>query len=61
MHQVTDDPTFKLSRAGEHVLVDKTTRRRFPLASSDSLLLTRLRPPPSRIQRSSGASTTTFV
>jgi AraC family transcriptional regulator len=42
MHQVTtDDPTFNaLSRGGEDILVDKTTRRRFPLASSGSLLLT---------------------
>src|ERR1700682_4938556 len=42
MHQVTtDDPTLNaLSRAAEHVLVDKTTRRRFSPASSDSLLLT---------------------
>ena len=42
MHQVTtDDPTLNaLSRAAEHVLVDKTTRRLFSPASSDSLLLT---------------------
>jgi AraC family transcriptional regulator len=42
MHQVTTaDPTANaLSRAAEHVLVDKTTRRRFSPASSDSLLLT---------------------
>jgi hypothetical protein len=42
MHQVTtDDPTFNaLSRAGEDILVDKTTRRRFSSASSGSLLLT---------------------
>jgi AraC family transcriptional regulator len=42
MHQITrDDPTFNaLSRAGEHVLVDKTTRRRYPAASTGSLLLT---------------------
>jgi AraC family transcriptional regulator len=37
----TDDPAFNaLSRAGENVLVDKTTRRRYPAASTGSLLLT---------------------
>jgi len=42
MRQVTTaDPTFNaLSRAGEDILVDKTTRRRFSSASSGSLLLT---------------------
>src|ERR1700746_8057 len=42
MHQVTTaDPTFNAPpRGGEHLLVDKATRRRFSSASSGSLLLT---------------------
>jgi hypothetical protein len=42
MHPITtDDPAFDaLSRAGENLLIDKTTRRRYPAAPSGSLLLT---------------------
>jgi AraC family transcriptional regulator len=41
MHPITaDDPTFNaLPRAGEDLLVDKTTRRRYPAAPTGSLLL----------------------
>jgi AraC family transcriptional regulator len=41
MHPNTaDDPTFNaLPRAGENLLVDKTTRRRYPAAPTGSLLL----------------------
>lgn len=42
MHPITtDDPAFQaLPRAGENILFDKTTRRRYPAAPSGSLLLT---------------------
>jgi len=42
MHPITtDDPSLNaLSRAGKNVLVDKTTRRRYPAAATGSLLLT---------------------
>jgi len=45
MHAITpDDPAFNaLPRAGENILVDKTTRRRYPAASAGSLLLTAAR------------------
>jgi AraC family transcriptional regulator len=36
----TDDPFNALPRAGEHLLIDKTTRRRYPAAPTGSLLLT---------------------
>jgi AraC family transcriptional regulator len=42
MHPITmDDPAFEaLPRAGEDLLIDKTTRRRHPAAPTGSLLLT---------------------
>ena len=42
MHPITaDDPAFNtVSRAGENLLIDKTTRRRYPAAPTGSLLLT---------------------
>jgi AraC family transcriptional regulator len=41
MHSITtDDPFNALPRAGENLLVDKTTRRRYPAAPAGSLLLT---------------------
>jgi hypothetical protein len=45
MHAITpEDPAFNaLAQAGEDILVDKTTRRRYPAASSGSLLLTAAR------------------
>jgi AraC family transcriptional regulator len=36
----TDDPFNALPRAGENLLIDKTTRRRYPAAPTGSLLLT---------------------
>jgi len=35
----TDDPFNALPRAGEHLLIDKTTRRRYPAAPTGSLEL----------------------
>ncbi len=41
MHSIaTDDPFNALPRAGENLLIDKTTRRRYPAAPTGSLLLT---------------------
>lgn len=42
MHPIaTDDATFNsLARAGENLLIDKATRRRYPAAPTGSLLLT---------------------
>jgi AraC family transcriptional regulator len=42
MHPITrDDPVFNaLQRAGENLLIDKTTSRRYPAAPTGSLLLT---------------------
>ena len=42
MHPITaDDPAINaLTRAGENLLIDKTTRRRYPAAPTGSLLLT---------------------
>jgi AraC family transcriptional regulator len=37
---VTGDPFNALPRAGENLLIDKTTRRRYPAAPTGSLLLT---------------------
>jgi AraC family transcriptional regulator len=36
----TDDPFNALPRAGENLLIDKTTRRRYPAAPTGALLLT---------------------
>ncbi len=36
---VTDDPLNALPRAGDNLLIDKTTRRRYPAAPTGSLLL----------------------
>jgi AraC family transcriptional regulator len=40
MHPIRDDPAPALPRAGENLLIDKTTRRRYPAAPTGSLLLT---------------------
>jgi AraC family transcriptional regulator len=41
MHPITrDDPAQALPRAGENLLIDKTTRKRYPAAPTGSLLLT---------------------
>ena len=41
MHPITrNDPTQALPRAGENLLIDKTTRKRYPAAPTGSLLLT---------------------
>jgi hypothetical protein len=41
MHLIaTNDPVDPLPRAGENLLIDKATRRRYPAAPTGSLLLT---------------------
>jgi AraC family transcriptional regulator len=40
MHPIRNDPAPALPRAGENLLIDKTTGRRYPAAPTGSLLLT---------------------